>query len=93
MPEGPELYKGASFLNSQPHFSQHIFKRVRPLKETSHKHTLIPTVTDVKLLEGVLVTRERVIVISVVSITLNLGIVVMSSLSVEAGDEKLFIYN
>ena len=51
----------------------------------------ITTVTDVKLLQGVLVTRQRVIVISVVSITL-LGIVVMSSLSVEAGDDVNLSY-
>ena len=40
MPEGPELYKAASFLNHIA--SQHIFKRVRLLKEPSHKHPLIP---------------------------------------------------
>ncbi|XP_063683367.1 endonuclease 8-like 1 [Bolinopsis microptera] len=40
MPEGPELYKAATFLNHIA--SQHIFKKVRPLKEPSHKHPLIP---------------------------------------------------
>ena len=50
MPEGPELYKEASFLNHIA--SEHKFKRVRPLKEPSHKHTLITTVIDVKLLEA-----------------------------------------
>ena len=40
MPEGPELYKAATFLNHIA--SQHVFKKVRLLQQPSHKHPLIP---------------------------------------------------
>ncbi|KAL5269035.1 hypothetical protein ACHWQZ_G002756 [Mnemiopsis leidyi] len=40
MPEGPELYKAATFLNHIA--TQHIFKKVRLLQKPSNKHPRIP---------------------------------------------------